>query len=97
MGVLSGPGRVRVLVAGTRSLWLLLTLDEEWVEDDDNEDGSTQETSTPDLADHALVLVFRPYLARWIQPICVFASKSAASGVELRKNRHEGLGYPRRG
>ncbi|XP_045036895.1 uncharacterized protein LOC123477577 [Daphnia magna] len=60
-------------------------LDEDWVEDEDNEDGSTQETSTTHLADHALVLVFRPYRARWIQPISVFASKSAASGVELQK------------
>ena len=36
-------------------------LDEEWVEDNEEEDDRKQETATPDLADHALVLVFRLY------------------------------------
>jgi hypothetical protein len=36
-------------------------LDEEWVEDNEEEDDRTQEKTIPDLADHALVLVFRPY------------------------------------
>lgn len=49
-------------------------LDEEWQED--NEEFSTEQQDPleiPDLADHALVLIFRPYKSKWIQPIAVFA------------------------
>lgn len=35
------------------------------------------------VADHALVFLFRPYRARWIQPIAVFATKGAASADVL--------------
>lgn len=37
----------------------------------------------PVLADHALVLIFRPYRASWIQPFAVFGSKNSASGETL--------------
>ncbi|KAK4024474.1 hypothetical protein OUZ56_009897 [Daphnia magna] len=35
---------------------------------------------TDQLADHALVFIFRPYRSSWIQPITVFATKGAAPG-----------------
>lgn len=37
------------------------------------------------LADKALVFIFRPYLASWIQPIAVFAAKGAAPGELLHE------------
>ena len=36
-----------------------------------------------DIADHALVFMFRPYKHTWIQPIACFATKGAASGSVL--------------
>lgn len=43
-------------------------------------------TPIPDgIADHVLVLMFRPYTGRWIQPIACFASKGAASGEILHE------------
>lgn len=60
-------------------------LNEEWTE---NYVGTAESlnstTEIPNLADHALVLIFRPYKASWIQPIAVFASKNAASGAQLQ-------------
>lgn len=32
------------------------------------------------LADHALVYIFRPYRFSWIQPVAVFGTHGAASG-----------------
>ncbi|EFX65674.1 hypothetical protein DAPPUDRAFT_264319 [Daphnia pulex] len=60
-------------------------LNEEWIENADCTEDSPETSDLPDLADHALVLVFRPYKARWIQPIAVFAAKNAASGSQLYK------------
>jgi hypothetical protein len=60
-------------------------LNEEWIENADCTEDSPETSELPDLADHALVLVFRPYKARWIQPIAVFAAKNAASGSQLYK------------
>jgi len=60
-------------------------LNEEWIENEDCTEDSPETSDLPDLADHALVLVFRPYKARWIQPIAVFAAKNAASGSQLFK------------
>lgn len=37
------------------------------------------------LADHALVFMFRPLLAPWVQPFGVIASKGAVSGFNLAK------------
>lgn len=37
------------------------------------------------LADHALVLMFRPYRARWVQSIGVYATSGAASSSMLQK------------
>lgn len=37
------------------------------------------------LADHALVLMFRPYRAKWVQPIDVYATSGAASSSMLQK------------
>lgn len=37
------------------------------------------------LADHALLFVFRPYLASWIQPFAVYATKGAAPGESLHE------------
>lgn len=36
------------------------------------------------LADHALVLMFRPYRAKWVQPIGVYATSGAASSSMLQ-------------
>lgn len=60
-------------------------LNYEWSENEDCTEASPRTTDIPDLADHALVLVFRPYKARWIQPIALFATKNAASGSQLYK------------
>lgn len=65
----------------------LSALNKEWQEDASDEKDQQQEepnTSIPDLADHALVLIFRPYKEKWLQPIAVFASKNAASGAQLQ-------------
>lgn len=37
------------------------------------------------LADHALVLMFRPYRTKWVQPIGVYATSGAASSSMLQK------------
>ena len=37
------------------------------------------------LADHALLFVFRPYLSSWIQPFAVYATKGAAPGESLHE------------
>lgn len=37
------------------------------------------------LATHALVLIFRPYIGNWIQPIACFACTNAASGPLLQE------------
>ena len=51
-------------------------LDKEWVEDNEEEDDRKQEMTTPDLADDALVLGFRPYQDRWTKAyICVCFKK----------------------
>ena len=47
------------------------------------EDHDLLDTEESKLADHALVFVFRPYMASWIQPFAVFASKNATSGEDL--------------
>ena len=39
----------------------------------------------PPLADHALVIMYRPYLSSWVQPIAVFAAKNAVPGEQLEK------------
>jgi len=39
----------------------------------------------PKVADHALLLVFRPYRSRWIQPIGLFATSGAAPGRVLHQ------------
>lgn len=56
-------------------------LDDSWKEEEEN----SVPLETPELADHALVIIFRPFKERWIQPIGVFASKNAASGTQLHK------------
>lgn len=38
-----------------------------------------KEAAQAGLADHVLVLVFRPFRAKWVQPIAWFASKGAAN------------------
>lgn len=61
-------------------------LNEEWTENDvGTAESLNSTTEIPDLADHALVLIFRPYKASWIQPIVAFASMNAASGAQLQK------------
>jgi len=56
----------------------------EWRGRVDYGDGMT--IPIPDgIADHVLVLMFRPYTGRWIQPIACFASKGAASGEILHE------------
>lgn len=56
-------------------------LDDSWQEEEED----SVPLDTLDLADHALVLMFRPFKERWIQPIGVFASKNAAFGTQLHK------------
>ena len=36
------------------------------------------------LADHALVLMFRPYREKWVQPIGVYATSGAASAEVIQ-------------
>ena len=36
-----------------------------------------------ELADHAVVFMFRSLLGNWVQPFAVFASKGAAPGKDL--------------
>jgi hypothetical protein len=52
-------------------------LDDFWQEEEED----SVPLETPDLADHALVLMYRPFKERGIQLIGVFASKNAASGT----------------
>jgi hypothetical protein len=40
----------------------------------------TTEQNSQQMADHALVFIFRPYRFSWIQPMAVFATKGAACG-----------------
>lgn len=40
--------------------------------------GMDVERTSDEKADHALVLIYRPYRAQWIQPIAVYATKGAA-------------------
>ena len=37
------------------------------------------------LAEKALVFIFRPYFSLWIQPVAVFAAKGAVPGVVLHE------------
>lgn len=61
-------------------------LNGEWTDNDvGTAESSEKTTEIPDLADHAFVLIFRPYNVSWIQPIAVFASKNTASGAQLQK------------
>ncbi|KAI9565054.1 hypothetical protein GHT06_008801 [Daphnia sinensis] len=49
-------------------------------------DGGLQLSEHKDeLADHALVLIFRPYRYSWIQPIACYATKGACKGELLTK------------
>ena len=48
-------------------------------------DGVKIEDHQRQPADHLLLFVYRPYKARWIQPIGVFASKGAASAAILHQ------------
>ena len=36
-----------------------------------------------EMADHGLVLMFRPFLDPWVQPIAVFAAKNATKSQTL--------------
>lgn len=45
----------------------------------------------PALADHALVLMFKPFLRSWVQPIGVFAAKNAVSGEKLHQITKEAV------
>ena len=49
------------------------------------EEDEVLDTEESKLADHALVFVFRPYMASWIQPFAVFASKNSTSGDDLHR------------
>ena len=48
--------------------------------DANNSDPTTLDTS---LADNALVLMFRPFRASWIQPFGVFSAKNVVNGDDL--------------
>ncbi len=53
--------------------------------DDGSEENQEErrDITIKDLADHALVIMFRPLLASWVQPIATFATRSAAPGDQL--------------
>jgi hypothetical protein len=51
---------------------------------DFGEDVSIEEHTTQ-LADHALLFCFRPFMSNWIQPIGCFATRGAASGKILQQ------------
>lgn len=46
-------------------------------EENENE-GNTDKNLDKELADHAVVFMFRSLLGNWVQPFAVFASKGAA-------------------
>ncbi|KAH7970337.1 hypothetical protein HPB49_004047 [Dermacentor silvarum] len=46
-------------------------------------DQGEQSMESPDLADHALVLMFCPFTDSYAQPVAVFASKNATRGTVL--------------
>ena len=48
---------------------------------DEIEDNNTE--FTDQLANHALVFIFRPYRSSWIKPIAVLATKGAAPGYVI--------------
>jgi hypothetical protein len=50
--------------------------------DEQFQDLATNETP---YADHALVLMFRPFVGSWVQPIAVFSAKNALPGAALHK------------
>ena len=43
----------------------------------------TERETENELADHALMFVFRPFMGAWVQPFAIYATKSAASGDVL--------------
>lgn len=45
--------------------------------------GKDETNSSLQLADHALVLMFRPYRGSWVQPFAVYAAKDAMPGEQL--------------
>ncbi|XP_077516220.1 uncharacterized protein LOC144126127 [Amblyomma americanum] len=47
--------------------------------------GDITKVGTDQLADHALVVMFNPMFASWVQPIATFAAKGAAPGWVLAK------------
>jgi hypothetical protein len=49
-------------------------------EDDGFSEPITLKKHEGELADHALVLIFRPYRYSWIQPIAFYATKGACPG-----------------
>ena len=59
--------------------------DERFAQITDGEPSCNTNGSDMALADHALVFMFRPLLAPWVQPFGVIASKGAVSGFNLSK------------
>lgn len=53
------------------------------VDHDHDYAGSAKQQKLGPLADHALVFIFRPLKAKWIQPFAVFAGKNAVPGKDL--------------
>lgn len=47
--------------------------------------GDVSQVDSDKLADHALVVMFNPMFASWVQPIATFAAKGAAPGWILAK------------
>ena len=51
----------------------------------DFESNVTVSEHTNQLADHILLFSFRPFMSNWIQPIGVFAARSATPGKVIRE------------
>lgn len=62
-------------------------------QDDSGDANHSDPNNTLDtsLADNALVLMFRPFRASWIQPFSVFSAKNAVNGDDLYKITREAV------
>jgi hypothetical protein len=63
----------------------ILELEDDDLDEEETNPETPSSTTSADkkLANHALVFMFRPYQANWVQPFAVFGSAGAASGENI--------------
>ena len=79
-------GLIHLDPEATSSLFVCPEEEEETMSEEDYCDPTIK-----DLADHCLVVMYRPLLGNWVQPFGVFAARGAASGNHLFKILLAGL------